>query len=135
MSRTKPKIMAVHLETIDLQKEVFSKSLKSIFLHIDKDLHRIELWLVPIWSYLKDKNMASRLKKAAVKHIHISSNMKTHELDSFNNTYNVLSDVSSSRLRKLIMNVKAEEGQIFSVTMPRHWRHFIAWCTKCTYKI
>ena len=61
-SRTKPKSMEVRAETIGLQKDSVRRSLKSILLCIDKDLHGIELRLFPILSYFTDDNVASRLK-------------------------------------------------------------------------
>ena len=94
----------------------------SILPRIDKDLHGIGL--VPSLSYLTDDNMNSPLKQLVVKHIQISSNVKTHETDSFNNVDNQLPDSSGLTLRKLIMDIKAEERERFVVTMIRNSEKF-----------
>ena len=54
--------MAVHVETIGLQKDSVRIALKSMLQRIDKDMCVIELLLVPVLTYLTYDNMASRLK-------------------------------------------------------------------------
>ena len=58
---------------------------------LDKDLHGIELHLVPILTYKTDENMAARLKHVAIKHSQISSNIKTCEIEGINNVDNPIS--------------------------------------------
>ena len=113
----------MHVETIGFQKETVIRVLKSILPRIEKDLHSIELRLVPILTYLAHKKMASRLEEVTIKHIHISSNIKTHEIDIFNNIDSKLFPGSELTLRKLIMDIKAEDSERFTVTMTRDWKN------------
>ena len=59
--------MAAHVETIEFQKDPVRRVLKSMLLHIDKDMHGIEIRVVSVLPYLIDENMAARLKKLAKK--------------------------------------------------------------------
>ena len=86
--------MLVHAKTIGLQKDSVRRSLKHVLPRIEKDIHIIQLRLVPILSYLTDDNMAFRLKQVAVRYSQISSNIKTYEIDSSNNIDNPCFDSS-----------------------------------------
>ena len=122
ISCTKPKNMVVHSEDIGLQKDVVKRELKSILLRIEKDLHGIYLLLALILSCLTDENMNYHLKQVAFKHSQISSNIKTHDLGSFNNVDNPLSDDSRLTLRKIIMDIKEEDGERCAVAITCNWR-------------
>ena len=63
----KQKNMAAHVEAIEFQKDPVRRVLKSMLLHIDKDMHGIEIRVVSVLPYLIDENMAARLKKLAKK--------------------------------------------------------------------
>ena len=112
ISWTKSENMTVHARTVGLQKDVVKIALKYILTRTCKDIDEIYLQLVIILSYLTDENMDSRLKQVAVKWSQIRSNIKTHELDSFNNIDNQLSYNSSLTLRNFIMDVKAEDREL-----------------------
>ena len=55
ISQTKPKNIAVHVETIGLQKDTVRRALTSILLRTDRDLNGTYLQLVPILFSLTDK--------------------------------------------------------------------------------
>ena len=61
--------------------------------------------------------MSSRLKQVAIKQGQISRDIKTCEIDSFNNIDNPFSDSSGLTLIKFIMDIKAQDGERFSTTM------------------
>ena len=94
-------------------KDPLRRTLISINPRIDKDMHGIELHLVPILSYHEGNDMASRLKQVAVKHIQIGSNIKKYEIDRFNNIDNQFSDSSGLTLRKLIWTLKKKTDKNF----------------------
>ena len=71
--------MAVHVETISLQKDSVRRVLKSILPRIDQYLHGIELRLIPVSTYLTDDNMSThlnRLQTNTVKYPVTSNNVK-----------------------------------------------------------
>ena len=107
--------MAVRAEPIEIQKYLVRHGLKLILPRIDKDLHGIELRLVPVLMHKIDKNIATLLKQVEIKHSHISSNIKIREIDSFDNIDKIITLGSELTLRKLIMDVRAKYGEIFSV--------------------
>ena len=111
----KTKKMSVHVETIGLQKDSVRRALKYIIPCIGKDLHGIELRLVTVWTHLSDDNMDSQ----------ISSNIKTHEIGSFNNIYNLMTIGSEIALSKLIMDFRIEDGEIFAITMARNMKNIM----------
>ena len=92
---------------------------------IDKDVHSIELRLVSVLTYLADDNMATCLKQVSNKHSQISSNIKECEIDSFNDVDNTITPVSELTLRKLIMEIRTEDGEMFVTTMTLNWKNFM----------
>ena len=71
--------MAVHAKNIEFQKDSVRRALKSMLSYIDKDTPGIESRVIPVLTYLTDKNMATRLKtpaKNTVKSLTISKHMK-----------------------------------------------------------
>ena len=66
-----------------------------------------------------DENMTARLKQVEIKHSQISRNNKTHEMEGINNIDNPISPRSEITLRKLIMDVKTEDGERFAITITR----------------
>ena len=69
----------MHVETISLRQDSASRILERILIHIDKDLHGIDLLLVPVLVCKTDNSMGAHLKQVATKHIHVSSNIETNE--------------------------------------------------------
>ena len=55
------------------------------------------------------------------RHSQISSNLKKYEIDGFSNVYNPLYYGSELELRKLIMDIKSEDSEIFYMTMTHNW--------------
>ena len=55
ISRNKQTNMAVHVEIIFLQQECTRRTLKQILPSGDKDLHGIDLRLVPVLTYKKTR--------------------------------------------------------------------------------
>ena len=88
---------------------------------LDKDLHGIELRLVPILTYKIDENVAARLNHVAIKHSQVSSNIKTNEIEGINNVDNPISSGLDLTLRKLIMDLKTENDERFFVTIIHNW--------------
>ena len=121
LSRTPPKNMAIHVETIGPQQDSVCRALSTILPKLDKDLHGLELRLVAILTYKTDDNLAARLKRVAIKHSHITSNAKTYELEGINNIDHPLPNAPNLTLRKLIMNLKTEEGETFAITITHNW--------------
>ena len=103
------------------QQDSVRRALTAVLPKLDKDLHGIELRLVPIIAYKIYENMAARLKHVAIKHSQITSNTKAYEIEGINNIDHPLPNDPSLTLRKLIMNLKTEEGEIFSITITHNW--------------
>ena len=58
-------------------------------------------------------------------------NIKIREVDIFNNIDNKFSIDSSLTLRKFIIDIKSEDGEIFAVAMTCNWRNFVElWVNK-----
>ena len=114
--------MSVHVEAIGPQQCSLRRALKIMLPKLDKDLYKIELRLVQILSYKTDENMTARLKQIAIKYSQISSNVKTYEIEGINNIDNPISPGSELTLRKIIMDIKTEDGERFSITITRNWR-------------
>ena len=68
--------------------------------------------------------MTARLKNA-IKHIHVSSNIKTHEICSFNNIENTITPGSELALLKLIIGIREKDGRRFAVTITRNWNNLM----------
>ena len=68
--------MDVHIETIGLQQDYAHQTLERILPHIDKDLHGVNLSLVPVLTCKIDDSIESRLRKVVIKHNHVSRNIK-----------------------------------------------------------
>ena len=66
--------------------------------------------------------MAALLKQVSIKHIQISSNVKTYGIEGIDNIDNPISPGSELTLRKLVMDVKTEDGERFAITITRNWR-------------
>ena len=122
LSRKKPKNMTVHVETISPRQDSVRRVLKIILAQIDKDLHSIELCLVSILSCKTDETMTSSLKQLVIKHSHISSYIKTYEIEGINKIDNHIFPGSELTLKKLIMDIKTEDGERFAITFIRNWR-------------
>ena len=99
ISRNKPKNMAIHVEIIGSQQVAVRRGLKIILPQLDKDLHGIELHLVPILSLKTDEIMESRSKQVAIKYSQIFSNIKTYEIEGITNIDNLISSGSELTLR------------------------------------
>ena len=70
----------------------------------------IELRLVPVATYITDDNMTTRLKQVTIKQIHVSTNVKTCEIDRFNNIENPMTTGSELTLNKLIVDRRTEDA-------------------------
>ena len=114
--------MATHVETIGPQQVLVRRALKSILPKIDKNSYGIKLRLVPTLTFKTDDNMTARLKKVAIKHSHIVSNIKQYELDCINNIDSPISSDPKFTLRRLIMDLKADYGERFATTITQNWR-------------
>ena len=57
------KKMHVHIKTIGLQQGSISRALKRILRRVNKDLHDINLRIVPILTHKTDENMTDHLNK------------------------------------------------------------------------
>ena len=126
--------MTVHVETVGLQKNSVRWALKYVLPHIDKDRRFIELSLVPALKCLTDDNMDARLKQVANKHSQISGNIKTHAWHRFNNIDNPTTPGSEINLWKLIMDIRAEDGERFAITMTHNWKNVIELWVKKKHK-
>ena len=108
--------MTAHVETIGFQNGTVRRVSKHILPHIGKDLHSMEYYLVPMVTYLAHENVHSRLKQVATKHSQMWSSIKAHEIDGCNDIDNMLPPGSEIISRKLIVGIKAECGERFTVT-------------------
>ena len=97
-------------------------------------MHGIEPRLVPVLTYLTDENMASCLKQVSNKHSKISSNIKACEIDSFNKIDNPITPRSELALWKLIMDIRTEESERFTINMTRNWKNAMELWVKKKYK-
>ena len=75
--------------------------------------------------------MTPRSKKVAIKQRKISIIIKTYEIDVFNNMYNSLSPGSELASKKLMMNIKSDGSERFTVTIARDWKNSMElWASK-----
>ena len=126
--------MAIHVETIGSKKDSVRGALSSILPKLNKALCAFELRLVPALTYKTDENLASRLKRVAIKHSQITSNTKAYEIEGINNIDNPLPNDPSLTLRKLIMNLKTEEGEKFAITITHNWNGALELWVKKKYR-
>ena len=89
---------------------------------LSQDLHDIELKLVPMLIYKTDNNMATRLKKVEIRHSQIVANIKQYEFTSTKNFDIPLSSESNLTLRRLIMDLRANDGEHFAITITKNWQ-------------
>ena len=125
MQHPPPDILALehcpeNFETIGLQQGSSRRTLERILTHIDKDLHDIGFLLVPVLTFKPDDSVESHLKQVANKNTHVSRNIKTHEIEGINNVDNPLTLSSDLSLCKLVMHIKAQDGERFSVAIARN---------------
>ena len=66
--------------------------------------------------------MTARLKQVAIKHSHVSRNIKTHEIKSINNIDNTLTPGSDCSPWKLVIDIKAQDGERFAIAIARNWK-------------
>lgn len=117
LSRNAPKNMAIFAETIGPQQNSVRRALTTILPKLNQDLCGLELCLVPILTCKTDDNLAARLKRVAIKHSQIASNTKAYEIEGVINIYYPHPNAPHLTLRKLIMNLKTEEGKAFAITI------------------
>ena len=76
---------------------------------------------MPVLTYKTDENLSSRLKRVAIKHSQITSNTEPCEIEGVTNIDQTLPNVPNVTLRKLIMNLKTDDGNSFVITITRNW--------------
>ena len=75
----------------------------------------------PVMTRLTDNNIDTRLKQFAIKNSNVSSNIKSYEIESFNNADNLITPGSELSLWKIMMDIRAKDGERFAVTIKRNW--------------
>ena len=109
--------MATHVKTIGPQQDSVRSTLRITLPKLGKDLHGIEPRLAPILTCKTDESMAALSKRVVIEHSQVSSNIKTCEIECISNIDDPISPDSNLTLRKLIMDLKTEDGEIFAITI------------------
>ena len=126
--------MAIHVETIAPQKDSVRRTRSTILPKLDKNMCGFELCLVLVLTYKTDENLASRWKCAAIKHSQITSNTKAYEIEGITNIDQTLPKAPNLTLRKMIMNLKTDDGESFAITITRSCNGFLELLVKISTK-